>query len=118
MAPAHAAGERWEYSNTNYVILGRLVEVVSGQDYQDYVTSHILQPVGMAHSFVSDGEVHESMATGHRPWFGTKRPLSENATGRGIAPAGGIVASVSDLALYLEMMMNGEDDVVSAETRH
>ena len=32
----------------------------------------------MTDSFVADGEVHDSMATGHRPWFGTKRPLPEN----------------------------------------
>ncbi len=112
--PAYGPDERWEYSNTNYQILGRLIEAVSGQEYQDYVTSQILEPVGMAHSFVADGEVHESMATGHRPWFGTKRPLPENTTDRGTAPQGGIIASASDLARYLQMMMNGRDDVLSA----
>ncbi len=35
---------------------------------------HILEPIGMFNSFVADGAVHEAMATGHRPWFGTKRP--------------------------------------------
>ncbi len=112
---AHQPGERWEYSNANYQILGRLIEVVSAQDYQTYVTTHILEPVGMEHSFVADGEVHESMATGHTPWFFTKRARSENATERGTAPQGGIIASANDLALYMQMMMNGEDDVLSAE---
>ncbi len=112
---AHKPGEWWEYSNANYQILGRLVEVVSGQDYQTYVTDNILEPVGMEHSFVADGEVHEEMATGHTPWFGTKRPLDENTTDRGTAPQGGIIASAGDLALYMQMMMNGEDDVLSAE---
>ncbi|MCP3975619.1 MAG: beta-lactamase family protein [bacterium] len=113
--PAYKPDERWEYSNTNYQILGRLIEVVSGQEYQAYVAANILEPVGMEHSFVADGEIHESMATGHRPWFGTKRPLPENTTHRGTAPQGGIVASASDLARYMQMMMNGEDDVLSAE---
>ncbi len=114
-APAHEPGERWEYSNTNYEILGRLIEVVSGQDYQAYVAANILEPVGMTDSFVADGEVHDSMATGHRPWFGTKRPLRDTRTHRGTAPQGGVVASAHDLALYLQMMMNGRDDVISAE---
>ena len=113
--PAYAPGERWEYSNTNYQILGRLIEVVSGQDYQTYVTTSILQPVGMDHSFIADGEIHDEMATGHRPWFGTKRPLPEQRTDRATAPQGGLVASANDLALYLAMMMNGQDDVLSAE---
>ena len=92
-----------------------MVEVVSGQEYQAYVATNILEPVGMEHSFVADGEVHAAMATGHRPWFGTKRPMGEHATDRGTAPQGGIVASVGDLARYLMMMMNGRDDVLSAE---
>ena len=115
VTPAHAPDENWEYSNTNYQILGRVVEVVSGQEYQTYVAENILDPVGMRNSFVADGEVHESMATGHRPWFGTKKPLPENRPPRGTAPQGGIVASANDLARYLQTMMNGRDDVLSAE---
>ena len=115
LTPAYGPGERWEYSNTNYQILGRLIEVVSGQEFQAYVAASILEPVGMPDSFVADGEVHESMATGHRPWFGTKRPLPDNSTDRATAPQGGVVASASDLARYLQMMMNGEDDVLSAK---
>lgn len=34
VTPADAPNEKWEYSNTNYLILGRVVEVVSGQQYQ------------------------------------------------------------------------------------
>ena len=113
--PAYGPGERWEYSNANYQVLGRLIEVVSGQEYQIFVAANILEPVGMDDSFVADGEIHDSMATGHTPWFDSKRPRAENATHRATAPQGGIVASVNDLALYMEMMMNGEDDVLSAE---
>jgi CubicO group peptidase (beta-lactamase class C family) len=114
VTPAYKPGERWAYSNTNYQILGRLIEVVSGQSYQVYVATHILQPLGMTHSFVADGKIHQTMATGHRPWFGTEQPLPANRTDRATAPQGGIVASASDLARYLRMMMNGKDDVLSA----
>ncbi|MEZ5115745.1 MAG: serine hydrolase domain-containing protein [Candidatus Nanopelagicales bacterium] len=117
VAPDSPPGTTWQYSNLNYVILGRLVEVLSGQDYQSYVTAMILEPVGMTHSVVADGEVHDSMATGHTPWFWTKRPLTGNPTDRGTAPQGGIVASATDLARYLQMMMNGRDDVVSAASK-
>ncbi len=82
---------------------------------QDYVTVNILEPVGMEESFVADGEIREALATGHRPWFTTKRPLAENATDLVTAPQGGIAASSQDLAQYMQMMMNGEDDVLSAD---
>ncbi len=115
VTPAGPPGAQWEYSNANYQILGRVVEVMSGQQFQDYVAEHILQPAGMEHSFVADGEVHEDMATGHRPWFGTKQPLPDNSTDRATAPQGGVIASATDMARYLQLMMNGEDDVLSAD---
>lgn len=113
--PAYPPGSRWEYSNLNYQILGRLIEVVSGQTYQAYIENKIMKPVGMTHSFVADGEIHDTMAYGHRPWFGSKRPLAVNHTDLGTAPQGGIIASASDLARYMRMMMNGRDDVLSAK---
>ncbi len=66
-----------------------MVEVVSGQEYQAYVTQHILEPVGMQDSFVADGKVHADMATGHTPWFGTKQPLPDTTTERATAPQEG-----------------------------
>lgn len=115
LSPAYSPGERWEYSNVNYQILGRLLEVVSEESYQTYVMTNILQPLGMDDSFVADGDIHGSMAVGHRPWFGTKQPLSDNRTDSGTAPQGGIIASAGDMARYLQTMMNGEDDVLSAD---
>lgn len=114
-APAYPAGERWEYSNTNYQVLGGLVEAVSGRSYAAYVEAEILAPTGMTHSFVADGKVHDEVARGHRPWFGTRRALAETRTERANAPAGGVIASATDVARYLAMMMNGADDVLSAE---
>ncbi|MFN3187751.1 MAG: serine hydrolase domain-containing protein [Nannocystaceae bacterium] len=114
VVPAHVPGSTWQYSNLNYQILGRLIEVVSGQAFHTYVESNILQPIGMTDSFVSDGEAHEAMATGHLPWFGYKRPLPGNDTSRSTAPHGGVVASASDLALYMQVMLSGEDDILSA----
>lgn len=116
VVPAYAPDERWEYSNTNYQIAGRMLEVVSGQDYQTYIAENILAPVGMDDSFVADGEVHEGMAVGHRPWFFGRLP-ADTRTDRATAPQGGVIATADDLALYLSMMMNGEDDVVSAESK-
>jgi len=116
-SPARAPGARWQYSNANYVILGAVIEVVSGRDFASYVETEILQPIGMEESFVSDGERHGAMAVGHQPWFGSRRPIRDNTTSRVSAPAGGVVSTASDMALYLATMMNGRDDVISAESK-
>ena len=115
--PAYEPGAKWQYSNANYHVLGALIEVLSGRDYANYIETEILNPVGMSNSFVSDGESYNNIAVGHRPWFGGKRPFIEGKTRRDRAPAGGVFASANDVALYLAVMMNGEDDIISAESK-
>ncbi|HEY2018148.1 MAG TPA: serine hydrolase domain-containing protein [Bryobacteraceae bacterium] len=44
-------GTQWSYSSPGIEILGRLIEVCSGEKYEDYITRHILQPLGMKDSF-------------------------------------------------------------------
>lgn len=115
--PAYRPGERWEYSNANYQVLGAVIEAVSGQDYASYVQANILTPLGMRNSFVSDGREPGQIAIGHRPWFGGSRTYETGRTGRANTPAGGIFASANDLAFYLAMMVNGKDDIISAASK-
>jgi CubicO group peptidase (beta-lactamase class C family) len=46
-APRFVPGARFEYSNYGMIILGRIVEVVSGEKYRDYVRDHVFKPAGM-----------------------------------------------------------------------
>lgn len=62
-------GTRFKYSNPGYVILGRLIERVSGQSYEDYVHTHIIAPSGSDSAelgFRLNPSVH---ATGYQKWF-------------------------------------------------
>jgi len=40
-------GQRYAYSNFGYCILGRLIEITTNQDYEDYVIEHVLAPLGI-----------------------------------------------------------------------
>lgn len=54
--PVHfAPGERFEYSNTGYVLLAYLVEVASGQDFGSYLSSHVFGPLGMQRTYSFTG---------------------------------------------------------------
>ena len=117
VAPAHAPGTIWEYSNANYQILGALIEQASGLSYADYVDARILQPLGMTDTVVVVGRAPPAIATGHRPWFGGVRAFARGEGFRVDAPAGGIVSSAPDMGRYLAMWMNGRDDIVSARTK-
>jgi CubicO group peptidase (beta-lactamase class C family) len=44
-------GTQWSYSSPGIEILGRIIEVCSGEKYVDFITRHILQPLGMKDSF-------------------------------------------------------------------
>jgi len=46
-APEFEPGSRWQYSNYGFLLLGVLVEKVSGKSYYDYVNDHIFKPAGM-----------------------------------------------------------------------
>ena len=47
-------GTQWQYSNTNFVIAGRIVENVSGEPLLDFLTEHIFRPLGMNSVWNSD----------------------------------------------------------------
>ena len=48
---AFAPGTQWSYSNLGYVFLGQIIERLSGDDFEVYVTKNILMPLGMTHSY-------------------------------------------------------------------
>ena len=58
-------GTQWQYSNTNYVIAGRIVEIVSGQPLFQFLTEHIFRPLGMKSVWNSDqGPAHRGRRHG------------------------------------------------------
>jgi CubicO group peptidase (beta-lactamase class C family) len=134
-------GDHAEYTNVGYMVLGAVVEVVSGQIYEDYVVEHIYQPLGMNHTnFVYTDEMLPYAAVGSHPrisfesfilpflyenwgefirektggkmWFNRLYPHSD--------PPTGMVSTTTDLArLMLAYLNNGELDgahVLSPET--
>jgi CubicO group peptidase (beta-lactamase class C family) len=99
-------GERFEYSNLNYIVLGALLQAVSGRTWQDLVRERVLQPLGMAHSHTDVSSARQAgMTTLHRIWFGI--PVQENLQMLpGVLPTGGLVASAGDMARYLDMLLD------------
>jgi CubicO group peptidase (beta-lactamase class C family) len=45
-------GSTWAYSNTNYVLLGMVIEKASGQKYTDYLNANVLKPAGLTHTSI------------------------------------------------------------------
>lgn len=118
VAPVHAPGTIWEYSNANYQILGAVIEQASGESYADYIEARIFEPLSMTDSSAQIDTAYPAVATGHRPWFGGVRAIAAGGKGHRIdAPVGGIVSSAKDMGLYLAMWLSGEDDILSANAK-
>lgn len=46
-----APGEKFDYNNSGYVVLGYIIELVSGQNYEDFIKKNIFEKAGMSHSY-------------------------------------------------------------------
>ena len=107
-------GSRYSYSNTGYIVLGGVVEKVSGQKFGDFLTQRILKPVGMEHSrFGEPGEM-ASVATGYNAFaLDPPGPAPREAAGW-IDAAGGLWASASNLLRWDLALATGK--VLKPET--
>ena len=103
-------GSRYQYSNSGYVLLGKIIETVSGQTYFDYVHDHILLPAGMNDTGpLQLDDATPRMATGYtmsveQPghW---KNNLYENVFKGG--PAGGYYTTAADLLRFSGAVIAG-----------
>jgi D-alanyl-D-alanine carboxypeptidase len=99
-------GTKWQYSNTNYVIAGLIVEKVSGQKLMDFLGEHIFHPLGMKSVWNSDEEklTHTDATPYYRHALGPLRGAPKE--GRGwLFAAGELAMTAHDLALWDESML-------------
>lgn len=117
-------GERFEYSNAGYTLLGAVVERVSGQSYAEFLHKRIFVPAGMVHSEVETGvfdpehpdddlgaAVTRNLASGYRGSPGRLTPTTSNVYV--IAGAGGMYSTPEDIWRYDNALR--EARVLSAE---
>jgi len=101
-------GSRWSYSNTGYILAGRVIEVVSHESYWHYLQTHLLDPADMAHtSTVAEERRLSNMATGYDRNNGQIKPASTIAASVGWA-AGFLVSTADDLEKWNRALRNGK----------
>ena len=100
-------GQRYEYSNANYITLGMLIQAVSGQSYESYIAEHIFKPLNMQNSFASKTEAQQDgLAVGYQKWFGIPMASPNLPFSRGSLPAGDLNMSAEDFGHYLIAQLN------------
>jgi len=118
-------GQQFAYSNTNYTLLGLIIEAVTGNDAAAEIRARLLEPLGLENTFLESFEDipggyvnHYHYATPHfqevagiNRGFPEVRPYLVESTAGNLSPewtAGGIVASASDLVRWAQAIRDGE----------
>ncbi|SNT06401.1 D-alanyl-D-alanine carboxypeptidase [Actinomadura meyerae] len=103
-------GERWSYSNTNYIIAGRLLEKVTGTRVEKYITRNVIEKAGLKHTYFPSS-----------PWIAEPHPRMYESLYRHVQPprdysvynmswawtAGALVSTMDDLNRFYRALLTG-----------
>ncbi len=122
---AFEPGARWQYSNQGFILLGAIIEKVSGENFFEYVRKHIFQPAGMVNTDYYEAD-HDTpnLAMGYTNFedlgddnyqfhLGERRNVSLYNGARG-GPTGGLSSTLDDLLRF--SLAFRENKLVSAKS--
>jgi CubicO group peptidase (beta-lactamase class C family) len=105
-------GSRWAYSNTGMLVLGKIIEKVSGQNYFDYIRENIYKKAGMTSSDSYDlDSVNPNLAVGYEKDFTDQGVVFRNNIFMHVikgGPAGGGYSTVGDLLKFARALQSGK----------
>lgn len=101
-------GEKYEYNNSGYVLLGYLIEIVSGQTYQEFVEKRIFQAIGMSNSYYATDRylVHNRAYGYHLKEFGYVNKTNINYSVPGAS--GSLMSNLDDLLKWQNALKGSE----------
>jgi CubicO group peptidase (beta-lactamase class C family) len=112
--PYDPPGQKFHYNGAGFMLLGLLIEKISGQTYFDYVRQHIFAPAGMADSdFLDLDDVAPRVAEGYLPIEDENERIAgwkKNyyAATAGPAADGGATSTLDDLARFVQALRQGK----------
>ena len=103
-------GTAWNYSNVGYAILGRIVEVVSQQPYDQFLKANLFDPLGMSETgFAPTSAQRARIAAVYTDDHGALKRATQIETQNGPvipAPEGGLFSTASDMLRFNQMILN------------
>ncbi|MFE4517716.1 serine hydrolase domain-containing protein, partial [Kitasatospora sp. NPDC056783] len=106
--PAFAPGQDWQYSNTNYILIGMIIEKLTGHSWNDEVTRRIIRPLRLTNTrmpgdlpFIPGPHAHAYVKTATGPVDVTV--LNPSMAGS----AGGGISTTTDLTAFLDALLGG-----------
>jgi beta-lactamase class C len=111
-------GQRYSYQNVGFSLIGEVIRSATGKTYAENLKEKIFTPLHMQDASVSFEAItqNKNVARAHRHYKGWK-PMAISNTYYNVAPAGGINASISDMACWLRSITGGSPQLLKPETR-
>ena len=109
--PLFEPGTTWSYSNTNYTVLGMLVEKVTGRPMAEQVTQRIIEPLGLGDTYVpapGERELRGAHPRGYHPGADGELADITDLDPSWAGPAGDIVSTPSDLLAFFAALVGGD----------
>lgn len=114
--PAHPADKGWSYSDTDYIVLGMIIEKICKNTYYEELETRILKPFALKNTSPSDKRILEGLVTGYT---GDKTPpfkLPGKVNADGVYPVnpqfewcgGGLITTSLDLARWAKLLYEGK----------
>ncbi|HEU5126567.1 MAG TPA: serine hydrolase domain-containing protein [Glycomyces sp.] len=112
--PIADPGEVFEYASANYLVLGAVVEAVTGEPYERYLREAVLEPLGMDGA-IATAEDAETLPDGHTYVLGQTVPIAARFDRAG--PSYGYLGgTVTDLARFAMAHLNGGAPLLEADS--
>lgn len=111
-------GELYSYQNVAYSIIGEVIRARTGKTYQQLMEEEVFDPLGMHDASMSYAAIMENpnVARPHLHWRKGWTPTKISDTYYNVGPAGGVNASISDMAQWLKALLNPKNDFISGQT--
>src|SRR5262249_41375540 len=108
--PAFAPGEVGQrtYSNTGYIMLGLLIEKVTGKSYEEVLATRIFEPLGLTHTVLVTGVAPTNLGL---PSSYSRSPFTRDTSGWNYSQgwsAGAVVSTAEDLAAFVKALFSGQ----------
>lgn len=99
-------GNGFHYSNTNYVLLGKIIEAVTNNPYQDSIYEQIINPLNLQSTICDPYNiVPDGLARGYEDLFGDGNLQETTYREIPIGPSGGMISNVFDLSVFIQTLI-------------
>jgi beta-lactamase class C len=113
-------GQMYSYQNVAYSVVGKVIESATGKPYNVVMAEKVFMPLHMQQSSLTFDEMiaNDDKARPHVHTLRGWKPTAINQTYYNVGPAGGVNASISDMARWMKAITGSNSKLLAQETRH